>query len=141
MDHAQERHSYPGNPLQQIAKRLRRAARNGTAFHLPPELVPALLASDAMPIILDLETREIRAGLKCPKPQIACRDEGSLETSGSGIARIEPNGASPGTIDPRVTDAASARTVAAVRLTHHHSRHTKNSPPLSTDKTDQKHQP
>src|SRR3546814_9507917 len=82
MDHAQERHSYPGNPFQQIAKRLRRAARNGTAFHLPPELVPALLASDAMPIILDLETREIRAGLKCPKPQIACRDDGSLETSG-----------------------------------------------------------
>src|SRR3546814_8809163 len=109
MDHAQERHSYPGNPFQQIAKRLRRAARNGTAFHLPPELVPALLASDAMPIILDLETREIRAGLKCPKPQIACRDDGSLETSGSGIARIETNGASAGTIDPLVADAASAR--------------------------------
>src|SRR3546814_7945771 len=65
-------HSYPGNPFQQIAKRLRRAARNGTAFHLPPELVPALLASDAMPIILDLETREIRAGLKIGRA--SCRE-------------------------------------------------------------------
>src|SRR3546814_3179099 len=78
-------------------------------------------SSDAMPIILDLETREIRAGLKCPKPQIACRDDGSLETSGSGIARIETNGASAGTIDPLVADAASARALAAVRLTHHQS--------------------
>src|SRR3546814_10764537 len=94
---------------------------------------------DAMPIILDLETREIREGLKCPKPQIASRDDGSLETSGSGIARIETNGASAGTIDPLVADAASARALAAVRLTHHQSRLTRHSHRISNDTPVQYH--
>src|SRR3546814_732075 len=75
------------------------------------------------------------AGLKCPKPQIACRDDGSLETSGSGIARIETNGASAGTIDSLVADAASARALAAVRLTHHQSRLKRHSQRISSDTT------
>jgi len=106
-------------PFTDITDALERAARNGTRAHLDPELVRALISSDAYPSLLKGRQRELtklwqeRNPVPVPEPSSA--------PSGSGTDRTATTGKSVGTMTEAeqvaVAHAASLRALEAVRQT------------------------
>ena len=89
------------HPVIELAKRLRRAARNGSRLHLEPCQVAILMGDNIYGAICALEAEEIRQ---------ACADAATNDNSvgiiGSGNAQITAPGASVG------SDAATMELVS-----------------------------
>lgn len=97
------------HPVTELAKRLRRAARNQSRLHLEPCHVAILMGADIYGVICAQEAEEIRKACAA-----AVTNDNSVGIIGSGNAPTMASGASAG-LDAIHLDAASRG--ARLRLT------------------------
>lgn len=111
------------HPFTELSEQLERAARNGTKAHLGPDLVRALIESDAYPIIISERTRELVAQWREDRP---LKGVSNSETSGSNPEPSAGNGSLHGTMLTLVHDAEERQASATAEKLSHRSRRRKH---------------
>lgn len=108
-------------PFTELTSILERAARNDTRAHLSPDLVRALIGSEAYSLLAHYRIRELTAKWQENEAQPAPQPGPNLGHSGYGIERSGMNGASAGMMtaaeQEAVERAESQRALAAVAST------------------------
>ena len=110
--------SVTAGPFTALTDALERAARNGTRAHLPPEIVRALVSSEAYSLLSGYRIKELQQLWQESDAQPAPPAAPSSDRSGSGTGPIATIGRSAGTMTETqfeaVGHAASQRALEAV---------------------------